>query len=85
VTSPRSIMESLGGEVMQRFDELNTANNEEIIWSDGRHLGFIRLEVNHQGASGEYVTVSNVESRTYETQVLRTVNIINQDGLLEYE
>jgi alkaline phosphatase D len=85
VTSPRSIMESLGGEVMQRFDEINTANNEEIIWSDGRHLGFIRLEVNHQGASGEYVTVSNVESRTYETQVLRTVNIINQDGLLEYE
>jgi alkaline phosphatase D len=85
VTSPRSIMESLGGEVMQRFDKLNTANNEEIIWSDGRHLGFIRLEVNHQGTSGEYVTVSNVGSRTYETQVLRTVNIINQDGLLEYE
>jgi alkaline phosphatase D len=85
VTSPRSIMESLGGEVMQRFDALNTANNEEIIWSDGRHLGFIRLQVNHQGARGEYVTLSNVRSRTYDTQVLRTVDITNQDGLLRYE
>ena len=27
VTSPRSIMESLGEEVMQRFDALHTANN----------------------------------------------------------
>jgi len=38
VTSPRSIMESLGGEVMQRFDALNTANNQEIILSDGATL-----------------------------------------------
>jgi alkaline phosphatase D len=85
VTSPRSIMESLGGEVMQRFDALNTANNEEIIWSDGRHLGFIRLRVNHKGARGEYVTVSNVRSRNYETQVLRTVDITHQVGLIGYE
>lgn len=85
VTSPRSIMESLGSDVMKRFDDLNTANNEEIIWSDGRHRGFIRLQVNHKGTHADYVTVSNVESRTYETQVLRFVCIINPDGLLQYE
>ena len=85
VTSPRSIMESLGGDIMLRFDALNTANNQEIIWSDGRHLGFIRLDVNHKSARGEYVTVSNVGSRTYNTQVLRTVDIHKEDGLLRYE
>jgi alkaline phosphatase D len=85
VTSPRSIMESLGGEIMLRFDELNTANNQEIIWSDGRYLGFIRLEVNHKGTHADYITVSNVESLTYNTQILRSVDIINRDGLLQYE
>lgn len=85
VTSPRSIMEGLGGDIMLRFDELNTANNEEIIWSDGRHRGFIRLQVNHQGTHADYVTVSNVASRTYETEVLRSVDIVNRDGLLQYE
>ena len=85
VTFPRSIMESLGGEVMQRFDALNTANNEEIMWLAVPLIGVIRLQVNHQGARGEYVTLSNVRSRTYDTQVLRTVDITNQDGLLRYE
>jgi alkaline phosphatase D len=85
VTSPRSIMESLGGDVMQRFDQLNNANNEEIIWSDGRHRGFIRLQVNHKGTHADYVTVSNVESRTYETHTLRSVDIVNRDGLLHYD
>jgi alkaline phosphatase D len=85
VTSPRSIMESLGGQIMQRFDELNTANNQEIIWSDGRYLGFIRLEVNHKGTHADYITVSNVASPTYDTQILRSVDIINRDGLLQYE
>ena len=85
VTSPRSIMESLGTDVMKRFDDLNTANNKEIIWSDGRHRGFIRLQVHHKGAHVQYVNVSNVESRTYETQILRCVDITNQAGLLRYE
>ncbi len=43
VTFPRSIMESLGGEVMQRFDALNTANNEEIMWLAVPLIGVIRL------------------------------------------
>lgn len=84
VTSPRSIM-ALGPEIMQRFDALNTANNKEIIWSDGRHRGFIVLHVDHERTHADYVTVSNVESPTYETQVLRSVDIVHKDGLLRYK
>ncbi|MFT5450765.1 MAG: alkaline phosphatase D [Enterobacterales bacterium] len=84
ITSPRSIM-SLGAEAMKRYDELNTANNKEIVWSDGRHNGYIKLQLDHQTAHADYVTVSTVESIHYETQVVHSVDIINHNDTLVYK
>ena len=84
ISSQRSIMKA-GADVMKRYDELNAATNKEILWSDGRHRGFIRLQINHHGAHADYVTVSNVESLHYTTTVLRSVDIINSNGTLTYK
>lgn len=84
ISSPRSIMQ-LGSEIMKSYDELYTANNEEIIWSDGRHRGFIRLQINHKTARAQFVTVSNVESPNYNTQIIRSVDIVKEDGTLIYK
>ena len=85
ITSPRSIMESLGAEVMKRYDDLNTAHNKEITWSDGRYRGFIRLELNHQKAHADYITVSNVESLAYQTHIIHSVDIKKNHGSLNFK
>ncbi|MCP3673771.1 MAG: alkaline phosphatase [Gammaproteobacteria bacterium] len=84
ISSPRSIM-SAGADIMKRYDELNTAKNKEIVWSDGRHRGFIRLQINHSGAHADYMTVSNVETLKYNSKIIHSVNIVNTEGSLTYK
>ena len=83
ISSPRSLL-SLGEEGLKRYDELIAAQNKEIVWADGRHRGFIRLAIDHEGATAEYVTVSNVETRDFETRIVYTANIESTDGTLRY-
>ncbi|MCF6318578.1 MAG: alkaline phosphatase D family protein, partial [Proteobacteria bacterium] len=81
ISSPRSLMK-LGEKAMLQYDQLNMAHNKEIVWADGRHRGFIRLEINHQGGHADFITVSNVESLEYETKIIHSVEIQkNQDSL----
>lgn len=83
VTSPRSLL-SLGQEGLRRFDEVNAASNKEVVWTEGHYRGFIRLEIDHDGAHADYVTVSTVESRDYSVQIVHSVNIESRDGTLQY-
>ncbi len=84
ISSPRSLL-ALGGEGLKRFDELHAANNKEIVWSDGRHRGFIRLTIDHDGGHADFVTVSDVESRRYTTRTIHSVDIVRTKGTLRYE
>lgn len=83
ITSPRSLLD-LGQEGLRRFDELNAANNAEIVWTEGRYRGFIRLELDHNGAHADFVTVTNVETRSYSTKIVHSVDIQSRDGTLRY-
>jgi alkaline phosphatase D len=83
ITSPRSLLD-LGQEGLTRFDELNAANNTEVIWTEGHYRGFIRLQIDHDGAHADFVTVSTVESRNYNTRIVHAVDIENSGGRLRY-
>ena len=83
ISSPRSLMK-LGEKAMKQYDELNMAHNKEIVWADGRHRGFIRLEINHQSSHADFVTVSNVESREYETKIIHSVDIQKSQRSLKF-
>jgi len=83
ITSPRSLL-ALGQEGLRRFDEQNAAANKEVVWTEGRYRGFIRLEIDHDGAHADFVTVTNVESRDYQVQIVRSVDIESRDGTLSY-
>ena len=85
ISSPRSIMEALGTDIMQRYDELNSAQNNEVVWTDGRYRGFIRLEINHHGGHADFITVSNVESREYETKIIHSVDIQKNQNSLKFK
>ena len=74
----------LGQEGLRHYDELNAANNREVVWTDGRYRGFIRLEIDHDGAHADFVTVSNIESRIYNRQIVHSVDIESRGGTLRY-
>ncbi|NQY36503.1 MAG: alkaline phosphatase D family protein [Alteromonadaceae bacterium] len=84
ITSPRSIMQ-LGEEAMKRYDELNVEHNQEIVWADGRHRGFIRLHIDHHGGHADFIAISNVDSRLYETKIIHSVSIINNGSMLNFD
>jgi len=83
ITAPRGLLE-LGPEGLRRYDELKAANNVEVVWTEGRYRGFIRLEIDHDGAHADFVTVTNVETRNYSTKIVRSVDIESSDETLRY-
>lgn len=83
ITSPRSLME-LGPEGLKRFDELNAQRNKEVVWTEGRYRGFIRLEIDHDLVHADFVTVTDVESRDYDIQIVRSVDIQRHGDTLRY-
>ncbi len=83
ITSPRSLLD-LGQEGLRHFDKLNAENNEEVVWTEGRYRGFIRLEIDHDGVHADFVTVTNVELRDYDIQIVHSVDIESNGSTLQY-
>jgi len=83
ITSPRSL-QALGDEGLSRWEELSVAANKEIVWVEGHYRGFIRLEITHDGARADFVTVTNIETRDYESRIVHSMDIEHSDGTLRY-
>ncbi|MGY8796413.1 MAG: alkaline phosphatase D family protein, partial [Woeseiales bacterium] len=83
ITSPSSRL-AFGDEGVHEFDKLNQATNQDIVWTDSRHRGYIRLELNHQEAKADFIAISNVVTREYESRIVHTERIDNSDGALRY-
>lgn len=83
ITSPPSFL-SFGVDGLARWDEMVAAENEEIVWADGRYRGFIRLDITHDDVHADFVTVTDVESRDYEKRIVNSVDIEHIDGRLRY-
>jgi len=83
ITSPRGLL-SIGEEALERYDRLAAEANREVVWTDGRYRGFIRLEIDHDTARADYVTVTNIETPEYDTRIVYTANIDSENGELRY-
>jgi alkaline phosphatase D len=83
ITSPRSFL-PFGLDGIARWDELVTAENEEIVWAEGRYRGFIRLDITHDNVRTDFVTVTDVETRDYQSQIVKSMDIEHVDGTLRY-
>ena len=54
------------------------------MWAESRYRGFIRLDITHQGARADFVIVDNVDSRDYESRILKSMNIVRSNRTLRY-
>ena len=83
ITSPRSFL-PFGLDGIARWDELVSAKNEEVVWAEGRYRGYVRLDITHDNVRADFVTVTDVESREYETRIVKSMDIVNTNGTLKY-
>ncbi len=83
ITSPRGLL-AAGAEALERYESLIAERNEELVWVNGRHNGYIRLDIDHDGARADYVVMSTIQSPDYDASILRTANIANANGKLSY-
>lgn len=83
ITSPRGFRQ-LGDAAMRRFDELNAARNDSVVWTDGSRRGYIRLSIDRDAARAEYLAISNIESRDYRIEPLRQLRIVRSGDSLAY-
>jgi alkaline phosphatase D len=83
ITSPRSLLD-LGLDGLARWDTLLAANNKEVVWVDGRYRGFIRLDITHDRVHADFVTVTDIETRDYETRIVHSLDIESTNGTLRY-
>ncbi len=83
ITSPRGFWQ-LGDAAMERFDQLNAARNDSVVWSDGSRRGFIRLSLTPEAARADFKALSDIGSRNYRVSDHRSVRIRRRDNTLVY-
>ncbi|MDX1404263.1 MAG: alkaline phosphatase D family protein [Woeseiaceae bacterium] len=83
ISSPRFLL-NLGMDATVRWDELATRHNREVVWAESRYRGYIRLTLTPQDAHADFITVSDVESRNYQTNVIKSMEVAPNNGSLRF-
>jgi alkaline phosphatase D len=68
----------------QLMDQLLAKHNNEVLWTETRYNGYIRLVLDHHQARTDFVAVSTVLSTEYQTQLLKSVRIVKSGVSLAY-
>lgn len=66
------------------MDRRISEHNKEIRWTDGRHNGYVRLQLMPDSGRVDYMYVTNILTKDYEVEVLRSLEIGREDKTLRY-
>ena len=66
------------------LDRRISEHNKEIRWTDGRHNGYVRLQLMPDSGWVDYMYVTNILTKDYEVEVLRSLAITREDKTLSY-
>jgi alkaline phosphatase D len=83
ITSPGDFV-AFGDEGAAKMDELLAKYNDEVLWTDGQHPGYVRLIMDRESARADYVTVTDILSKDYRPYVLKSMAIEKRDGTLVF-
>lgn len=83
VTSPGDF-EGGGAEISSRMDILLAQHNKEVVWTDNRHRGYVRLVLTRDQATADVITVSHVDQADYAQRTLKTLRIAKAGQSLQY-
>lgn len=81
ISSPGDFL-SFGQDIATEMDARLAKHNDEIVWTNGRENGYIKLAIATDKAVADYMTVSTVRSQDYVTNRLKQVVIKRKNGQL---
>jgi alkaline phosphatase D len=81
ISSPGDFIE-LGARGARFMDEQLAAGNREVLWTDGRHNGYLRLTLRPESAHADYLAVSGILDRDYRVLPLKRAVIGRAEGQL---
>jgi alkaline phosphatase D len=83
ITSPGDFLE-FGPAGAKLMDEALADTNREVLWTDSRHNGFLKVTLNRSGGVAEYLAVDRITAPSYALQTLRSVEFHKAGGTLSY-
>jgi alkaline phosphatase D len=76
VTSPGDFVESgFGPETAARLDKAFADHNPEVLWTDGLHQGYVRIELGRSGGRAIFLSAPGLARPGHRTEVLGTWRI----------
>ena len=83
ISSPGDFL-GMGLDGARRMDDLVAQHNPEVIWTNCRYNGYLRLVLERESASADFIGVSDVTRERYFTESIRRMTIVREDGHLRY-
>lgn len=84
ITSPGDFLE-FGNEGARLMDDRLVASNPEILWTNGISNGYLRVHITPDQLQADFVSVSSILSRDYDTGTLRSLTVRHEGAGLSYE
>lgn len=82
ITSPGDF-EGLGEQLAADVDQLLMGHNRQVLWTHGRARGFIKLTLTQEKAIADYITVSHILDRRFDTNRLKRVEFAHVDDRIQ--
>ena len=81
VTSPGDFLSSgFGAGLSPRLDQAFVDHNDEVLWTDNMHQGYVRLELTHAGGEASFIAVNTVLQPDYRVETLRRFGLDRHEG-----
>lgn len=81
VSSPGDFVESgFDRATAARLDQAFAAHNDEVLWTDNLHQGFVRVELGRDGAVASFIAVDNLLSPDYRTTLVKQFGLTRAAG-----
>ena len=71
-------------ETSRRLDKAFTDHCPEVLWTDNRHQGYVRIELTRSAGAAVFVAVDTVASLEYRTRVLRRDAFRRRHGSVDF-
>ncbi|MEM8489318.1 MAG: alkaline phosphatase D family protein [Pseudomonadota bacterium] len=82
ITSPGDFLE-FGAAGAEFMDKALVATNPEILWTDCRHTGYLRLRLDQQGGLAEYMSCPLDRANKRSVKTIKSMQIARSNGAVE--
>lgn len=82
ITSPGDFLE-FGVDGAARLDEQLVATNPEVVWTEGRYTGYVKLTLTAQHGEAEYLACSTTPSPDALSRTIRRIPLLRNNDMLQ--